>query len=376
MGFSIVQNKKGFSIVGVLVAGGMMGGLAMVLADLTKKQHVAQKVAETGVEITALQGRVVSLLADGEACKKTLEGTAVNPPPAPAPGITGFKNRKGTPVLAVPSPPFNRLVKLNKVELVNIQGSGSTREVDVEITFEKLSKAIKGQKTVKRSVPLTLELDAANTITSCHSPQNYVMKEQLCSEMGGNWNGSNKKCSVPDCSTGQVLTKTATGFTCVAASSLPTCIDGKFIKRVGGIWKCEDPPSTASLPNCQNGKIIKRDGGIWKCVNPPTGGGSGVKVNARTCQSGKVVTGISASGDAVCTAMSSGSSPLGVHENCYPAKFCLCTANHANPSPSSCCPFVCPTGYLKRGGVAGIGIFSDLGGNLTSNTVYNWYCCK
>ena len=277
--FSLPWSRKGFSMVGVLVAGGMMGGLAMVLADLTKKQHVAQKVAETGVEITALQGRVVSLLADGEACKKTLEGTAVNPPPAPAPGITGFKNRKGTPVLAVPSPPFNRLVKLNKVELVNIQGSGSTREVDVEITFEKLSKAIKGQKTVKRSVPLTLELDAANTITSCHSPQNYVMKEQLCSEMGGNWNGSNKKCSVPDCSTGQTLTKTSSGFSCIAASSLPTCIDGKFIKRVGGIWKCEDPPSgggsnAVTDMNCGTDEAVTGfQGGAPVCspVNTSTG---------------------------------------------------------------------------------------------------------
>ena len=160
-------------MVGVLAAGGMMGGLALFLAEMTKQQHVAQKVAETGVEITALHSRVVSLLADGEACKKTLEGTPVSP----APTITGFKNRKGRDVLAVPSAPFNRLVKLRDAKLTNIQGTGTTREVEVELTFEKLSKAISGQKTVVRLIPLTLELDTANAISSCHSPQNYVMRE-------------------------------------------------------------------------------------------------------------------------------------------------------------------------------------------------------
>ena len=269
MNSAIVQNNKGFSMVGVLAAGGMMGGLALFLAEMTKQQHVAQKVAETGVEITALHSRVISLLADGEACKKTLEGTPVSP----APTITGFKNRKGRDVLAVPSPPFNRLVKLRDAKLTNIQGTGTTREVEVELTFEKLSKAISGQKTVKRLIPLTLELDTANAISSCHSPQNYVMKEQLCKEMGGTWNGSNKKCSVPDCSTGQALTKTSTGFACVSAGSLPNCPNGKIIKRVGGTWKCEDPPSggrgTSPLKDkkCGNDEILKGfDNGNPICV--------------------------------------------------------------------------------------------------------------
>ena len=256
-------------MVSMLAAGGMMGGLALFLAEMTKQQHVAQKVAETGVEITALHSRVVSLLADGEACKKTLEGTPVSP----APTITRFKNRKGRDVLAVPSPPFNRLIKLRDAKLTNIQGTGTTREVEVELTFEKLSKAISGQKTVTRLIPLTLELDTANTITSCHSPQNYVMKEQICKEMGGTWNGSNKKCSVPDCSTGQALTKTSTGLACVSAGSLPSCQNGKIIKRVGGTWKCEDPPtggggaSPLKDKKCGNGEILVGfDSGNPVCV--------------------------------------------------------------------------------------------------------------
>ena len=262
--FSLPWSRKGFSMVGVLVAGGMMGGLALFLAEMTKQQHVAGKVAETGVEITALHSRVVSLLADGEACKKTLEGTPVNP----APTITGFKNRKGRDVLAVPSAPFNRLVKLRDAKLTNIQGTGTTREVEVELTFEKLSKAISGQKTVTRLIPLTLELDTANTITSCHSPQNYVMKEQLCKEMGGTWNGSNKKCSVPDCSTGQALTKTSTGFACVSPLNNKKCANDQIFKgfNSNGVAICK-----AGCPSGEALRGFDSSTGDAVCIN--TSGG-------------------------------------------------------------------------------------------------------
>ena len=33
--------REGFSITGVIMAAGMMGGLALFLADMTKKQHVS-----------------------------------------------------------------------------------------------------------------------------------------------------------------------------------------------------------------------------------------------------------------------------------------------------------------------------------------------
>ena len=84
--------------------------------------------------------------------------------------------------------------------------------MDVVVEFEKLSRAITGQKTVTKTIPLTLELDASDKISSCHAPQNFVMKQQLCSEMGGSWDGNTKKCGVPDCQTGEVLTKTPRRF--------------------------------------------------------------------------------------------------------------------------------------------------------------------
>ena len=47
-------NNHGLSLTGVLVAAGMAGGLALLLAQLSRQQMVEQKRAETGVEVTGL----------------------------------------------------------------------------------------------------------------------------------------------------------------------------------------------------------------------------------------------------------------------------------------------------------------------------------
>ena len=64
--------NKGFSIVGVLIAAGMMGGLALFLADMTRRQHTTQRQAETGTEITQLQHKILSVFYDGDSCPQTM----------------------------------------------------------------------------------------------------------------------------------------------------------------------------------------------------------------------------------------------------------------------------------------------------------------
>ena len=67
----------GFSIVGVLIAAAMMGGLSLFLAQMTKQQHETQKKVETGTEFTQLQQKILTVLYDGDACLATLGAGSV-----------------------------------------------------------------------------------------------------------------------------------------------------------------------------------------------------------------------------------------------------------------------------------------------------------
>ena len=91
----MLPDRRGFSIVGVIVAAGMLGGLALFLANITREQHVTQRKAETGVEITALQRKILSVLYDGEACTATLGPDSFLPLGSSTRSLTQLKNKAG-----------------------------------------------------------------------------------------------------------------------------------------------------------------------------------------------------------------------------------------------------------------------------------------
>ena len=106
--------------MGALAAAGILGGLAMVFAQLTKQQMQAQK-AETGVEIVSQ--RVVRTLYDGKACINTL-GAGKNIAPGASFPLDAIKNKDDQVVYqaltADPNAPSygNRLLKVASLKLV------------------------------------------------------------------------------------------------------------------------------------------------------------------------------------------------------------------------------------------------------------------
>ena len=79
-----LRNDHGFSIVGVLVAAGMLGGLSLYLATVTRQQHVTQRKAETGAELVGLHHKIIAVLYDSDACLATLgKGNTLQVGPRP-----------------------------------------------------------------------------------------------------------------------------------------------------------------------------------------------------------------------------------------------------------------------------------------------------
>ena len=189
-------------MVAVLVAAGTMGGMALFLADMNRQQHVAQKKAETRVEIVALSERINSILSSKNACKKTLIGSS--PPPNIAMGtsvsVNALKNDEGQNVLEQGKTYGNRLVKIASMKLkveppASIVGT-NVKDSIFEVVFERVSKAYTGEKELAKSFSLSLKLNSASRLAECHATFGSVsmnVKQKFCIQVGGSW--SNGKCS-------------------------------------------------------------------------------------------------------------------------------------------------------------------------------------
>ena len=195
------KSRRGFSIVGVLVAAGMMGGLALFLAQMNREQYVAQKKAETGVEVVALSQRIVRTLYDGTACLNTLS-TGTTPPSAPnvvanaTIPINAVQNKSGQNIVEKNKNYGNRLIEIQdmKVKVAPVV-TGDQAEAEFVVTLKRKSSAYTGQKTVVREFPFTLNLDTSVSppkLVGCVS--GAEMTQGMCTAFGGTWDSTAGKC--------------------------------------------------------------------------------------------------------------------------------------------------------------------------------------
>ena len=181
-------NGRGFSIVGIIIAVGMLGGLSLVLAQLTKQQNISQKRAQTMAELSVLHQKILTVFYDGESCTKTLGAGAVL---EVGDKISQLKNREGAVVLKEGAT-YNRLLEVESMKILAIEGSvAKTRELDIEIIFAKKGAANTGHNKVTKVFSITVELSALTpsmTLARCHHTldgKEQGIKEQMCADMGG-----------------------------------------------------------------------------------------------------------------------------------------------------------------------------------------------
>ena len=298
------------SIVGVLMAAGMMGGLALFLADMTKRQHVTQRRSETGAEVVALQHKILSVLYDGESCTETL-GTNINFSSVAGTQINQLKNREGRVVLTADptntgNHDINRLLRVNSMTLENPQGTGRTREVDMEVAIKKLGTANAGMETMK-TFTITVELDASDKIVRCHhalDAKEQAVKERVCVAMGGLW--SSNSCSLAnlfrqDC---ERMTGTASAWN----SSTKTCSIDNLLQPLRSGISTNSGNITANKNDLSSHVA---DTSIHGGTVAPSGN-QGVSVAGKKCPGAdEVLQGFDSAGDVICTKMAAGTHPAG-----------------------------------------------------------------
>ena len=237
------KGNKGFSIMGAMVAAGMMGGLALLLAQLTKEQVATQKKAETGVEIVSISQRILRVLYDGSACLNTLgTGTPIATGTIPVNSIQDKNNRA---LFTVGQTYRNRLVKIASINLKVADASGGQAEAVLQVEMSRESSAFSGQKLVTKSFPLTLELDTSDNLTAC-TPQTAMVEpvlQSMCGIYGGStaWDTTNRECNLGICSGAGFMRgfRTSSGGMCDTPNFERTCPEREsLVGFQGGVPQC------------------------------------------------------------------------------------------------------------------------------------------
>ena len=197
----IIFNIQGFSVAGLLVAAGMMGGLTMVLAQLTKQQFAIQRRAESGAEINEMSLKITRILQNEQACLNTIgKGTDLSLT-TPPPDISSIHDKNNPPniVFTEGQAYRNRLIKVRDISLEDINLPNSeTGELNIQVTFVKRNPAVKGKKEDVKKFSITVELDGSGKVVRCTSHQDSSVaaaKKAVCTQWGGIYNPLPGTCS-------------------------------------------------------------------------------------------------------------------------------------------------------------------------------------
>ena len=201
-------NIQGFSLAGAISAGGLMGGLTLVLAELSKQQVKMEKRNESNLEINALSDQIRRILNDGDACRNTFNGLTITTTTLIG-TLTEIKNKADKVVFEVGKTYGNGLVSLVSMSLNDFAHNVASAEFNVKITLKKTSGAITGYKQTVRNFPISVELDGSNQVVRCHATLQDTIdlsKKQLCTFLGGTPSGSNCDATDNQCPAGQYAT--------------------------------------------------------------------------------------------------------------------------------------------------------------------------
>ncbi|MCK5882727.1 MAG: prepilin-type N-terminal cleavage/methylation domain-containing protein, partial [Bacteriovoracaceae bacterium] len=195
------DGEKGFSLAEVMVAAGLLSVLSLALVHITQNQAVVQKRAEASSEINTISNTITQNLLNSLACEETLTlGSTISE----GMDIAEIKNRRGDTLFNKVDKYGNRQISINDITLNNLSvgplANGSRfGEANIIVTFEKLSKLIKGIKLIQKTFPVKISLSGANALLGCYSATENAVQtatEKSCESIGGTYNSASNVCDL------------------------------------------------------------------------------------------------------------------------------------------------------------------------------------
>lgn len=175
----ILKNQKGVSLVQVLIAAALMGGLALVLAKMGQNQSKLQRGAYESMDAISLRQQIQSTLQDTQACTNTLRCIQISPQQQNV-EITNIRSRDNIIKFEA-----DQTYGSTTIESMNLTREGTDpRDVVIEVHLSKPGLGF-GGKTRTERFPITANFSEDNIIASCapSAGDNNALRALVCNNM-------------------------------------------------------------------------------------------------------------------------------------------------------------------------------------------------
>lgn len=195
----ILRNFSGFSLIQVMIAVGMLGGVALMVAKLGSDQSKLSKTARTSFDTNELYARFQRFLLNSEICNNSFSGMVVPPNGE----ISVFEIRRGTNTLLTSIAPKNQIGEISiKSMQLSRKDVPDPSIVKLIVEIEKVHKeTVLGGSTVKREIELDVNIEPfTNKILGCYSHLDNAVntaRELACKDICSTcWDSATKKCNL------------------------------------------------------------------------------------------------------------------------------------------------------------------------------------
>ncbi len=187
--------------------------------------------------------------------------------------LAAIKNKVGNNIFVKGQTYGSRLILLQDLRVVDVNIVGSYGEAQVEVTLEKMSKLIKGNKIKSYKIPIKVEVNGSNELIKCYSSAENAIEtsvEQACNSIGGVLDPATSKCDLIGFNPVTAL-KNSDGVSTehlndFFTDKVTTILDPRFVNYT-------DPMK------CPNGEYIEKINADGTLVCKPLPGGSFPPVN-------------------------------------------------------------------------------------------------
>lgn len=197
-----MKNNKGFSLIEIMIAIGLLMGLSVWMMHLFKQQTKNEKTTAANLDIDAIGNEIRNILGDGMSCAKTFKGV----PPVKAGAATavyklladgtyqkrqavGERKNQNTGVSV-------KSYDLKQEDVYIIPEGKTIGETMLTVVWDK-GTAVYGSQSKDFKIPLSVTLDENGNIESCHALASVSNLASLCNALGRSVDTNGKKSNPP-----------------------------------------------------------------------------------------------------------------------------------------------------------------------------------